>query len=48
MSFIQASDVFLWIYKPMHRTNLFIVNGTDLEMFKKNLNLMVNIKKNRN
>ena len=25
------SDVFLWIYRPIHGTDLFIVNGADLE-----------------
>ena len=26
----------LWIYRPMHRTDLFIVNGADLEYTEKN------------
>ena len=27
-----ASDVFLWIYRPMHRTDyLFIINSADLK-----------------
>ena len=24
------SSVFLWIYRPMHRTDSFIVDGSDL------------------
>ena len=30
----QSSHV-LWIYRPMHRTDLFIVNGADLEYNRK-------------
>ena len=29
-----SSVVFLWIYKPMHRTYLFIANGADVENTK--------------
>ena len=37
-----ASDVFLWIYRPLYRTYLFIVNGADLEYTKNITNFMVN------
>ena len=29
---------FLWIYRPMHRTNLFIVYGANLKYTEKHLN----------
>ena len=35
--------MFLWTYRPIHRTNLFIVAGADLEYIKKNIyNFIVN------
>ena len=35
--------IFFWIYRPMHRTDVFIVNGADLEYTKKHLqNFMMN------
>ena len=35
--------MFSWIYRPMHGTDVFIVNGADQEYTKKNFeNLMVN------
>ena len=35
---VHQPAMFLWIYRPMHRTDLFIVNNAGLEYTKKNLN----------
>ena len=37
MIFADISSDFLWIYKSIYKTDLFIVNGADLEYAKNNI-----------
>ena len=40
---VHQPAMFLWIYRPMHRTDLFIVNSAGLEYTKKKLKLQIHV-----